>query len=306
MASKQKLGKGLAALIPQASTPELDKKDRRLVHIPPGNIKPNPQQPRTGFKDGAFAALRESIKSRGLLQPITVRSVKEGYELIAGERRWRAATELELKTIPAYVYRIHSKVDQLDLALTENVLRSDLDPIELATAYQRLIDEFHLTQQEIGDRFNVGRATVANIMRLLSLPQILQDRVRTEQLSAGHARALLAVKDPARQMELADQVTAEDLSVRQLETLIADGVPPQSRPRTKKSKVTADPNAPVEVSGKDIPAPWLSDLENKLRALVGTKVSIRHQGEKGKIEIEYYSEEDLTRILDVLLEAESE
>ena len=294
MAGKRTLGRGLGALIPQASTPDVDRADRKLIHVSPGKIRPNPQQPRTAFGGKDFEGLKASIKERGLLQPITVRQVKEGYELIAGERRWRAAIELELKDIPAYLYRIHTKVDLLDLALTENIFRSDLDPIELAMAYQKLINEFQLTQQDIGDRFQVDRATVANLLRLLSLPKDLQDRVQAGRMTQGHARTLLGVKDPEAQTVFADQIETEDPSVRALERLIADGAPPKSRPRKKKSA-----NGAAEAE------PWVRDLQDRLRTLVGAKVHIRQQGAKGRIEIEYYSHDDLTRIMDALMSPEA-
>jgi ParB family chromosome partitioning protein len=253
-------------------------------------VHPNPNQPRTDFDPEALEELVESITRNGVLQPIIVRPSESGYELIAGERRWRSATQAGLATIPAVV-RSASDNESLELSIIENIQRQDLNPIEQAKAYKDLIERFALTQDEAAARLGKKRSSVANILRLLDLPQDIQDSVSRGTLSMGHARALLALPDRAEQRRLAARVQQDDLSVRQTERLVND------RLRRKRPTRTARAAKP----------PHIVDLEAKLRTALGTRVSIepRKNEKSGKLVIDYFSQDDYHRVLAHLLEGQA-
>jgi ParB family chromosome partitioning protein len=281
----KRLGKGLGALIPEqirADAPA-DQKSEQLIEVKVSDVKPNPYQPRFKFDEKALAELKDSIREKGLIQPITVRRVNAHFELIAGERRLRAAIEVGLKKIPAYVMRVESKEEMLELALVENVQRERLNPIEQATAFQRLIEECNLTQDEIAQKIGKERSTVTNMLRLLRLPKMVQNSVESGEISVGHARTLLALETKENQIELWKKLLKNDYSVRKLEKIVKEMTevkPSRLNPATKKSV-------------------HLSKVEDKLRNLLGTKVSVRSKNEGGSIEIEFYSPEDLNRLLEI-------
>jgi ParB family chromosome partitioning protein len=270
---KTALGKGLEALIPETG--------EEVIHVDIDRIFPGQQQPRKKFKDEPLKELAGSIKERGVLQPIIVSRVGDGtFSIVTGERRWRAAALAGLKKIPALVKNVASK-DSLEIALIENIQREDLNPVETAEAFNRLIVEFNLTQEDLSRKVGKDRATVANYLRLLKLPQEVKQLVDNGSLSIGHAKAILAIEGKAQQIEAARKIVKKDLSVREAESL--------SKKTSKPQKVTRY---------KD---PQVASLEEKLIRSLGTKVRIRTSGKKGKIEIEYYSLDELERLLDVLL-----
>jgi ParB family chromosome partitioning protein len=270
---KTALGKGLEALIPE--------KGEEIVYLDIERIFPGEQQPRKTFKDDSLKELAASIKEKGILQPVIVSRVGDGsFRLVTGERRWRAASLAGLKKIPALIKNVASK-DSLEIALIENIQREDLNPIEAAEAFSRLIIEFNLTQDELSDRVGKERATIANYLRLLKLPEEVKGFMYNGSLSMGHAKAILGLDGKANQIDAARKIIRKSLSVREAELLAKKiSVPPKSR------------------SYKD---PQISSLEEKLIRGLGTKVRIVNKGKKGKIEIEYYSFEELERLLDILL-----
>lgn len=283
-----RLGRGFEALlrrnheeVPQGPT---------ILEIPVADIRPNVHQPRQDFDPESLAELVGSITRNGLLQPVIVRADGEGYQLIAGERRWRAAQQAGFTTIPAIV-RVASDNESLELALIENIQRKNLNPIEQARAYKELIERFGLTQEEAAERLGKKRSSIANTLRLLDLPQDIQAAVSRGTLSMGHARALLALPDRTEQRRLAARIEREELSVRQTERLVAQ----QLRRKSKKpDKAEAKP-------------PHILDLEAKLRHALGTRVAIAHtKSDRGKILIDFFSEDDFQRILGVILEGPRE
>jgi len=285
--NSNRLGRGLDALL--GRTAEGEPTGQQILDIPVSKVHPNPSQPRRAFDPDALAELVDSVSRNGILQPIIVRADEEGYQLIAGERRWRAAVEAGLATIPA-IQRTASDNESLELALIENIQRQDLNPIDQAKAYKDLIERFALTQDEAAARLGKKRSSVANILRLLDLPQDIQDTVSRGTLSMGHARALLALPDRAEQRRLAARIQREDLSVRQTERIISDRLR-RSRERTAK---------PAQK------APYLLDLEAKLREALATRVSIhqhRHD-EGGRVVIDFFSKDDFQRVLEVILAQE--
>jgi ParB family chromosome partitioning protein len=270
---KTALGKGLEALIPE--------KGEEIIYLDVERIFPGEQQPRKTFKDDSLKELAASIKEKGILQPVIVSRVGDGsFRLVTGERRWRAASLAGLKKIPALIKNVASK-DSLEIALIENIQREDLNPIEAADAFSRLIIEFNLTQEELSDRVGKERATIANYLRLLKLPEEVKSFIYNGSLSMGHAKAILALDGKAHQIDAARKIIKKGLSVREAELLAKKiASPPKSR------------------TSKD---PQISSLEEKLIRGLGTKVRIINRGKKGKIEIEYYSFEELERLLDILL-----
>ena len=282
----KRLGKGLSALIPEQDDIQVagieDLEHLRQINV--SEVKPNPYQPRIKFDQQALTELRDSIEQKGLIQPITVRKINSHYELIAGERRLRAAIEVGLKKIPAYIIKVDSKEEMLELALVENVQREKLNPIEQANAYQRLMKECNLTQDEIAQKIGKERSTITNMLRLLRLPKLIQDSVEEGQLSTGHARTLLAVEDKNIQIMLWKKVLKNDISVRKLEKLVKEitEIKPKQQVAGRKKSV------------------HLLNIEENLRNVFGTKVSIRPRKEGGSIEIEFYSPEDLNRILEII------
>jgi ParB family chromosome partitioning protein len=271
---KTALGKGLNALIPE--------KGEEVLYLDIDRILPGTQQPRKFFNEYSLKELSASIKEKGVLQPVIVSRTGDGtFNLIAGERRWRAAILAGLKKIPALVKNVASK-DSLEIALIENIQREDLNPIETAEAFNRLIKDFNLTQEELSDKVGKERATVANYMRLLKLPDEVKNLIYTGSLTMGHARALLSIDGRNNQLQAARKIVKKGLSVREAELLTRR----LSRPEKKKD-------------GRD---PQTASLEEKLIKRLGTKVRIIHKGKRGgRIEIDYYSLEELDRLLEILL-----
>jgi ParB family chromosome partitioning protein len=281
----RRLGKGLSALIPTPDNEDAETlTSDQLIEIDTAVIKPNPYQPRLKFDPQAQLELKNSIREKGLIQPITVRRVESGYELIAGERRLRAAMDIGFKKVPAYVIRVETKEEMIELSLVENVQREKLNPIEEATAFQRLITECNLTQDEVAQKIGKDRTTITNTLRLLKLPDDIQESVESGKISVGHARTLLGVEDRRLQHTLWQKVIKNEISVRTLEKLVRE-----------ISQVK--PNKPVPVEKKST---HLLKVEEILRDIFGTKVTIRSRKEGGSIEIEFYSPDDLNRILEMI------
>lgn len=247
-------------------------------------IEPNREQPRKKFDEDALQELSESIKQYGILQPLLVSDKKDYYEIVAGERRWRAAKMAGLKEVPVVVKEFSTQ-EIVEISLIENIQREDLNPVEEAMAYKRLIDEFHLKQDEIAERVSKSRTAVTNSMRLLKLDSRVQQMMVDEMISAGHARAILAISDPEQQYNVAMKVFDEKLSVRETEKLVKSILTP-----TKKKPVVSNPTEDA----------IYESLEEKMKGITGTRVFIhRKKNNKGKIEIEYYSRDDLDRIIDL-------
>ena len=247
-------------------------------------IEPNREQPRKKFDEDALQELSESIKQYGILQPLLVSDKKDYYEIVAGERRWRAAKMAVLKEVPVVVKEFSTQ-EIVEISLIENIQREDLNPVEEAMAYKRLIDEFHLKQDEIAERVSKSRTAVTNSMRLLKLDSRVQQMMVDEMISAGHARAILAISDPEQQYNAAMKVFDEKLSVRETEKLVKSILTP-----TKKKPVVSNPTEDA----------IYESLEEKMKGITGTRVFIhRKKNNKGKIEIEYYSRDDLDRIIDL-------
>ena len=276
---KKALGKGLAALLPESEARETG----QTIHmIPVAQIVPNRYQPRKTFVEEELRELVESVKQHGILQPVLVRRKGEDrYELIAGERRFRAAKSAQLPAVPA-VIRKSSDDESTILSLIENIQRSNLNPVEEAKAYRQLIDELGMTQETVAERVGRDRASVANLCRLLSLPQEIQGMVASGRLTLGHAKVILGIKKSEDQLTLAKRVLRDRLSVRQTEQLV----------KKRSGKVKSRPAA-----GSPVPA----DVEDRLRKHLGTKVVIRSKRSGGELVLTYYSRDDLTRIVDVIL-----
>ncbi len=285
------LGRGLGALLggapPSGSAPaEPSAEAAGVYEIPIDRIDPNPDQPRRRFDAAQLESLTESILRHGVLQPVVVRRTGERYELLVGERRWRAARLAGRTSVPAVVADVAPR-DRLELALIENVQRHDLNPIELGLAFHALADAGH-TQEEIGRRVGLDRSTVANLIRLLELPRELQEDVESGRLSAGHAKALLQVSNPERRRWLRDRVVAEELSVRAAELLAREASGPPARPRPRKAAAASDPN--------------LTQVVDALRDALKTQVRLVGAPARGRIEIEYFGPEDLQRVVRRILE----
>lgn len=278
MTKKTGLGKGLGALLPGGVQEE---KEQAIFPCPVEAVKPNPYQPRKVIKDNRIEELAASIKEKGIIQPVIVRRVDSGYELIAGERRWRAAQKAGLKTIPIIVKDV-SPAEVLELALIENVQREDLNPLEEAGVYERLIQEFGLTQEELATRVGKERSTVANFLRLLKLPDYIRQDIWAESLSMGHARMLAGIENQEKQRLVRDTIIKKGLSVRETEALV------------RKLK-----RASKQIKRTRLDSHTLSLAEEMMRHL-GTKVRILRRGKRGKIEIDFYSEEDLGRLVDYI------
>lgn len=303
------LGKGLDTLIPtnknvkpaekksaekSASEPKVvekvvEKIVEKVVHeeqmMKLSKIEPNREQPRKNFEEDALLELADSIKKFGVVQPLVVQKRDDYYEIIAGERRWRAAKLAGLKEVPVIV-KEYTKQEAVEISLIENIQRENLNPIEEAMAYKRLLTEFSLKQDEVAERVSKSRVAVTNSMRLLKLSEKVQQMVVDEKISTGHARALLAIEDPDEQLALATKIFDEKLSVRETENLIRL----LKKPKQKKEKKVIENEFVYK------------DLEEKIKAVMGTKVNINHKAKgKGKIEIEYYSDKELERIFELLM-----
>jgi len=298
--NKEKLGKGLRALLGNiekvdTSTSEDVKKEvvqelsKSIAEIPIKNIEPNPFQPRTDFDQEELLELVQSIKTHGIIQPITLRSLGvDSYQIISGERRWRASKLAGLKAIPAYI-RIADDQGMLELAIVENIQRSNLNALEVAISYQRLLDECNLQHEELAERVGKERSTVTNYMRLLKLPPDIQSALKEEKISMGHARALLSVEDVTSQLFLYKKVVRESLSVRNTEKLIRDQKKGKSPSDTKSSKAEIHPE--------------VRKIRDRLSSNLGTKVEIsRSKDGKGKIIIHFSSDERFNDIIDSIEE----
>lgn len=288
---KRGLGKGLDSMIPKKVVSEqVKKKEEKNVSretlIRVSEIEPNREQPRKNFNEDALQELAESIKLYGILQPLLLQKKDNRYEIIAGERRWRAARIAGLKEVPAIIKEYSSR-EVIEIALIENIQREDLNPIEEAQAYQQLIKDYNLKQDELAERVAKSRTAITNSIRLLKLAPKVQEMLIDELISSGHARALLPIEDAEKQTIIAHKVFDQKLSVRETEKLVRD----LQTEKTEKTSKKKDEN--------DI---FYRDLEEKIKNIIGTKVSIQSKSKKkGKIEIEYYSPEDLERILDLLM-----
>jgi len=276
----KRLGRGLDALIPSLSVSEDDK----VIEVSLNELRPNPYQPRKTFDDDAIRELAESIKQHGVIQPIIVRTVLKGFEIIAGERRFRASQLCGNATIPAVV-RSFSDQQVMEIALIENLQREDLNAIELAFAYQALMDKFNLTQEELSMKVGKSRSHIANFLRLLSLPEQIKENVSRGTLSMGHARALVGVKEDARKMELAEHTISNEWSVRELEE------------RIQQLDEKAPLKAKASAKKRD---PYIEQLEESLQNQFKTTVKIKQQKDKGRIELVYYNKQDLERLLELL------
>lgn len=298
MAVKKKgLGKGLDSLIPDnkpVSKPAASKTmpDSEDIELKSGEkmvkinmVEPNRDQPRKNFEEDALLELSDSIKQFGILQPLLVRKRKDYYEIIAGERRWRAAKMAGIKEVPVII-KDYTEQEIVEIGLIENIQRENLNPIEEAMAFKRLLEEFNLKQDEVAERVSKSRTAVTNSMRLLKLNDKVQQMIVDDMISTGHARALLAMDDKVLQYELANKIFDEKLSVRETEKLVKDIKNPK-KPKERK-----------EIKNTFI----YTDLENKMKDVMGTKVSIASKGNgKGKIEIEYYSDSELERMFDMIM-----
>ena len=273
---KRGLGKGLGALIPE------EKKESSLM-IDINKIKSNSEQPRKNFDNDKILELSESIKVHGIIQPLILKQNNDEYIIIAGERRWRAAKMAGIKEVPAIVMELSDK-DILEISLIENIQREDLNPIEEAIAYKKLLTDFEITQEQLSERLGKSRTVITNSMRLMKLDERVQQYIIEGVLSEGHGRALLSIKDNNElQYEVAQKTIDDGMSVRQLEKLIKSGVL-ERKPKKKQKELN----------------PYYRDVKDKLQNHFGTKVNINANKGKGKIEIEYYSEEDLQRILEII------
>lgn len=272
--SKQVLGKGLSALIPRDTDKTTDEVHYRMV--PLDQIAPNPMQPRQKFDDERLAELAQSVRENGIVQPLVLRRNGGGYTIVAGERRYRAARMAGLEAVPTVIMDNIDDVRLLELALVENIQREDLNPLELAEAYRRLIDQCGLTQAQLAQRVGRSRTAVANHLRLLSLPDSIKRFINEGKLTEGHARAMLALDNEALMLEMAEKIVGGTLSVRDTEAATS---------RTKRRRLQIKR-----------PNPALAEMESHLKALMGTAVKIVPGLKKGRIEIEYYGDDDLSRL----------
>lgn len=324
MASKKSaLGKGLSALLPSEEREERSEEQqeggdlsksklyrfqdkarllRRVADIELDSIRPNPYQPRQEFNDDALDELAASIEQLGIIQPITVRALGDGqFEIISGERRFRAARRAGLERLPAFVREANSE-QMLEMALVENVQREELNPIEVALGYKRLLEECGLTQEEVAEKVSKSRATVANFLRLLRLPPRIQAALRDKSVSMGHARALITIEDEEAQVDLLETTIDEDLSVREVERRVR-----ARRKADEDAKEPTDGDATAPSTTRNGPpdrdAMQLEQYRDKLRSFLSTQVNIKHKSDgEGRIEISYYSEDDLERLLELVLD----
>ncbi len=279
---KRGLGKGLEALLPQKTTLV---SGRTVLSIPIRDIVPNPRQPRHTFNEDSLKELASSIKEHGVAQPLLVRQVEDKYELIAGERRWRASKLAGLEVVPVIVKNI-SNEKSLELAIIENVQREDLNAIDEAESYALLMKEFDLTQEAVSQKVGKSRSAIANALRLMDLPTEIKASIREGAITAGHARAILSAGDERSQIQMWKDILAGSLSVRN-----AEGIASSAKARTKKSS---------GVSGAEEQTPLMRDVREKFSTHFSTKVDVRGSDNKGKIEIAYFSQDDLERLLELI------
>jgi ParB family chromosome partitioning protein len=307
MASKKVLGRGLGAFFPEYDEEGEQAKEKKsgegkegdgspyvepqkrvniVLHVPVDNIRPNPHQPRKEFNEERLEELADSIEAHGLIQPITVRYIGEKrFELISGERRLRASKLAGLEEIPSYIREVNDD-DIISYALIENIQREDLNPIEVAMGYQRLVEEAGYTQAEVAERVGKNRSTVTNMLRLLNLPAFIQAGLRDQKISMGHARALLSIDDEEDQEEVYNKIIDKGYSVRKTEKVIRN----LNKAQEKKSE---------ETDTTDKERAFLKEISNRLRSTLSTKVNIKSKKNGGEIRIEYYSDEELERLLDL-------
>jgi len=291
MARKRGLGQGLSALISDELEEEISiENSKDIMKVKITLVEPNKNQPRKQFDEDGLQELSESIKAFGILQPLVVTKRGKFFEIIAGERRWRAAKLAGLKEIPVLV-KSFSDEEIVEVSLIENIQRENLNAIEEAIAYQRLIEEFNLKQDEIAEKVSKSRSAIANTLRLLHLDKRVQKMVIDEMLSSGHARALISIKDNDLQFELANQIFDQKLSVRETEILIKKTLTPNKSRKTKKEQLID---------------PVINSLQKDIEEILGTKVQIKANKNKGKIEIEYFSNNELDRIVDLLQQIRQE
>ena len=281
----RRLGKGLEALIPQISSEDERLHADRLFEVEVAKVRANPFQPRTEFDQRSLEELKQSILENGVIQPITLREIDGAFELIAGERRLRAIQELGFVKIPAFVIDVTSDDKMLELSLVENIQREDLNPIEVAMAYQQLLRKYGLTQEVVARKVGKDRATVANFVRLLKLPREIQNSLRKGEISMGHARALMGLSSAGTQIQIWKKAVKQDWSVRKVEKVVRDKL-----------------EGPGEVKNKEIPkkSSYLVEMEDELRSIFGTRVFVKPSSRGGKNEVSYYSDEDLVRIVELL------
>jgi len=281
--TRKALGRGLNALLQTVETTAAGLEQLRL-----DLIDPSPFQPRRDFPENSLAELADSIRASGVVQPILARrnpSAEGRYQLVVGERRWRAARLAGLETVPAMIRDLADE-DALELALTENLLRKDLNPLEVAHAYQALLEKFHLSHEQVAERLGINRSSVTNTLRLLRLPPAVQEMISKDEITYGHARALLALDSEAAQLQLASRIATQGLSVRQIESLVA-----RRGTKAPSKKTAAQPPTDPNIRAAAL------ELERTL----GTRVKIRGDGRRGAIEISYFSAQDLTRIYDLIV-----
>ena len=288
---KARIGKGLDALIPSGGVAKTTEKPSKVadkdgvVNVKISKVEPNREQPRKNFDEDALQELAESIKQFGVLQPILVQEREDYYEIIAGERRWRAANIAGLKEVPVIIRNL-TEQEIVEIALIENIQREDLNPIEEAQAYKRLLTEFNLKQDEVAERVSKSRTAVTNSMRLLKLSDDVQQMVIDEMISTGHARALLAIEDPEQQYILAQKVFDEKLSVRDIEKLVKNLGKTKVQKKSKEKQLIA----------------IYQDIEETLKEKLSTKVSIvAKENGAGKIEVEFFSHEELDRLMEIIM-----
>ncbi|RPI01206.1 MAG: ParB/RepB/Spo0J family partition protein [Calditrichaeota bacterium] len=283
MTNRKALGRGLSALLPDVPAESQNEGNIQFIRV--DRISPNPFQPREVFDSQKLDELARSIAEKGVVQPITVRRYQGEYQLIAGERRFRCVRDLGIETIPAYIMDVDSDEEMMELSIIENIHREDLNPIDIANGYRRLIEECHLTQEQVAQKVGKDRATVTNFLRLLKLPRPIQESAQSGEISMGHARALLAVDQVEMQIDLWKRLVKNSLSVRQVEEAVRKlNNPPPEKPR--------------------IPLPqtaFIEDAENRLRTRLTTKVVIKPRPKGGNIEIEFYDHDDLDRLIHTIL-----
>ena len=284
MATKRMaLGKGLGALLPEFGQAE----SKAFLYCGIEEIIPNRSQPRKHFDESKLQELAESIKEKGILEPLIVRKTDQGYELIVGERRWRAAQKAGLKEVPVVVKEAEGR-EALEISLIENLQREDLNPIEAAEAFKHLIEEFKISQEDLSKRIGKDRTTIANTLRLLKLPIEIRNQLLQNRITSGHARAILSLESKEKQKELCALIIKKGLSVREVEALAK-----RWSEKPKKSITAVKKKGDLESQ--------LNSLQDSLRKYLGTKVQINRKGNRGKIEIEYYSNQDLERIVEAIL-----
>jgi ParB family chromosome partitioning protein len=281
MTKRKALGKGLSALIPDADQPE--KEASGFFMCPVESIEPNPYQPRQNFENAEIDELVESVKEKGIITPVLVSKSDKGYQLIAGERRWRAAQKAGLERIPVVV-RETTPIESLELALIENIHRKDLNPIEEAQAYQRWLEDSSTTQETLARRVGKERSTITNMLRLLKLPKFIQADIIEGRLTMGHARVLAGLKSESDQRRARDLIVGKDLSVRQTENLLKRELSSKTPAKKKKDELEE----------------YLFSLNNDLKTALGTKVEIKKKGKGGHINIYFYSDDELDRLIELL------